>query len=295
MTEPGASTSQFSLRTVWARRLETPLREFLRTESGSAAVLVAATWPRSSGPTSTRRGTRRRGTPAPDPVRHQGPGRYLRTWVNSGLMTFFFLVVGLEARREFDLGELRERRRLRPAVGAPAWPGWSSRSLIYLAINPGGTSAHGWGTAMSTDTALALGAARRARSRRAGPGAGLPAHRVRGRRHRGPGSWSSPSPTASDDRARPRCCSRSPCCSARPGGLRCGLAAAARLYLLLGVGVLGRAGSQRRRPGGGRPGDRADGAAYSPSRVDLEEATGLVPALPRAADRRSWPGRRAAG
>ena len=36
----------------------------------------------------------------------------LRGWVNSGLMTFFFLVVGLEARREFDLGELRERRRL---------------------------------------------------------------------------------------------------------------------------------------------------------------------------------------
>ena len=36
----------------------------------------------------------------------------LREWVNSGLMTFFFFVVGLEARREFDMGELRERRRL---------------------------------------------------------------------------------------------------------------------------------------------------------------------------------------
>ena len=36
----------------------------------------------------------------------------LREWVNSGLMTFFFFVVGLEARREFDLGELRERRRV---------------------------------------------------------------------------------------------------------------------------------------------------------------------------------------
>src|SRR6266508_2376066 len=35
----------------------------------------------------------------------------LRHWVNSGLMTFFFFVIGLEARREFDLGELRERRR----------------------------------------------------------------------------------------------------------------------------------------------------------------------------------------
>ncbi len=43
MTEPGDSTSQFSRRTVWARRLETPLRQFLRTETGSAAVLLAAT------------------------------------------------------------------------------------------------------------------------------------------------------------------------------------------------------------------------------------------------------------
>ena len=43
MTESGASTSQFSPRTVWARRLETPLRRFLRTETGSAAVLLAAT------------------------------------------------------------------------------------------------------------------------------------------------------------------------------------------------------------------------------------------------------------
>ena len=39
-------------------------------------------------------------------------GSELRTWVNEGLMTLFFLVVGLEAKREFDLGALRDRRRL---------------------------------------------------------------------------------------------------------------------------------------------------------------------------------------
>ena len=45
----------------------------------------------------------------------------LREFVNSGLMAFFFLVVGLEARRELDVGELRARSRLTlPA----AWPGW---------------------------------------------------------------------------------------------------------------------------------------------------------------------------
>src|SRR5207244_46783 len=65
-------------------------------------------------------------------------------------------VVGLEARREFDLGELRERRRrLLPLLagigGAAATVG------VYLAFNAGRPSAHGWGTAMSTDTAFALG------------------------------------------------------------------------------------------------------------------------------------------
>src|SRR5581483_4510418 len=80
----------------------------------------------------------------------------LRQWVNSGLMTFFFFVVGLEARREFDLGELRERRRfllpLLAALGGMAVP-----VSIFLSLNAGRASAHGWGVAMSTDTAFALG------------------------------------------------------------------------------------------------------------------------------------------
>src|SRR5581483_3332450 len=60
----------------------------------------------------------------------------LRQWVNSGLMTFFFFVVGLEARREFDLGELRERRRfllpLLAALGGMAVP-----VSIFLSLNAG--------------------------------------------------------------------------------------------------------------------------------------------------------------
>jgi hypothetical protein len=51
----------------------------------------------------------------------------LRHWVNSGLMTFFFVVLGLEARLEFDLGELRERRRFALPLLAAAWR-WRSRS-----------------------------------------------------------------------------------------------------------------------------------------------------------------------
>src|SRR3981081_3887389 len=71
-------------------------------------------------------------------------------------MTFFFVVVGLEARREFDLGELRERRRLALPLLA-GLGGMIVPIAIYLAVNAGRPSAHGWWAAMSTDTAFALG------------------------------------------------------------------------------------------------------------------------------------------
>lgn len=80
----------------------------------------------------------------------------LREWVNSGLMTFFFFVVGLEARREFDLGELRQRRRVALPVLA-GLGGMLVPVVIFLALNAGRPSAAGWGMTMSTDTAFALG------------------------------------------------------------------------------------------------------------------------------------------
>jgi Na+/H+ antiporter NhaA len=80
----------------------------------------------------------------------------LRHWVNEGLMTFFFLVVGLEAKRELDMGQLRERRRL-AALAVISLGGMAAAVTIYLAFNAGGDGAHGWGAAMSTDTAFALG------------------------------------------------------------------------------------------------------------------------------------------
>src|ERR671919_222248 len=71
-------------------------------------------------------------------------------------MTFFFFVLGLEARREFDLGDFRDRRRfvlpLLASVG-----GMGAAVAIYLAFNLGSSAAEGWGIAMSTDTAFALG------------------------------------------------------------------------------------------------------------------------------------------
>jgi Na+/H+ antiporter NhaA len=151
------STGPFSGRTAWARNLEAPLRDFLRTESGSAAILVAATlaaliWV-NLDPTSYAHLWR---TTLSITVGSSGIAQSLKQWVNNGLMTFFFFVVGLEARREFDLGELRDRRRLLLPLLA-GLGGMIVPVAIYLAINSGRASAHGWGAAMSTDTAFALG------------------------------------------------------------------------------------------------------------------------------------------
>jgi Na+/H+ antiporter NhaA len=80
----------------------------------------------------------------------------LREWVSSGLMTLFFFVVGLEARRELDLGELRDRwRSALPIIAAGT--GMAAAVGIYLLFNAGSDSARGWAVAMSTDTAFALG------------------------------------------------------------------------------------------------------------------------------------------
>jgi Na+/H+ antiporter NhaA len=146
-------------RTAWARSLAAPVRSFLSTETGSAAVLLAATvvalvW--ANSPLSGSYESLWRTTLSI----HLGGGALsadLRHWVNEGLMTFFFLVVGLEAKRELDMGELRERRRLAIPVLA-ALGGMAAPVAIYLAFNAAGAGAHGWGAAMSTDTAFALGA-----------------------------------------------------------------------------------------------------------------------------------------
>ena len=157
MTDSSASASLYASRTAWARSLETPLRRFLRTETGSAAVLLAATlaalaWANidSSGYAAAW------GTELSIRIGTSGLAADLHDWVNSGLMAFFFLVAGLEARREFDLGELRERRRLAVPL-VVGLGGMIVPIAVYLSFNAGRASASGWGTAMSTDTAFALG------------------------------------------------------------------------------------------------------------------------------------------
>src|ERR671935_2824225 len=136
------ATTPYTGRTAWARNLAAPVRDFLSTETGSAAVLlgaavVALAWANLplSGSYDSVWGTKLS-------VRLGGGSvsMDLRHWVNEGLMTFFFLVVGLEAKREFDVGELRERRRLAIPVVA-AIGGITVPIAIFLAFNAGGSGA----------------------------------------------------------------------------------------------------------------------------------------------------------
>jgi Na+/H+ antiporter NhaA len=144
-------------RTAWTRNLAAPLRAFLRAESASAVILAAAAvaaivWATVDFASYERVWT----TILSIRIGGHGLALTLRDWVNSGLMTFFFFVVGLEARRELDVGELRERRRLLLPLAAGGL-GMLVPVAIYLALNAGHHGAHAWGAAMSTDTAIALG------------------------------------------------------------------------------------------------------------------------------------------
>jgi Na+/H+ antiporter NhaA len=149
---------RFSQHSTWARDVAAPVRDFLAAETGGAAVLLCAAlaalvwanspWHHSYESIWTTRLSIRLGD--------AGISLQLRKWVNEGLMTFFFLVVGLEAKRERDVGQLRDNRTLGTPLLA-ALGGMALPIAIYLAFNLGGAGAHGWGAAMSTDTAFALG------------------------------------------------------------------------------------------------------------------------------------------
>lgn len=133
-------------------------REFLETEAGGGVVLLTATltaliWANSPWAESYHRLW---ATPLSVALGNLRLSLDLGHWVNDGLMSLFFLVIGLEVRREFDRGELRERRRaavpLIAGLGGMVLP-----ALLFLMLNPGGEAARGWAMVMATDTAFALG------------------------------------------------------------------------------------------------------------------------------------------
>lgn len=156
------SSNKDSTRLV---RLLSPLRDFLHTESSGAALLavaalVALLWANSpwSGSYEALWATR-----ASFSFAGHSLDLDLRHWVNDGLMTIFFFVVGLEIKREVTHGHLASRRAaLLPGIAALG--GMVIPALVYLAI--AGTSApRGWAIPVATDIALAVGVLSVAKSR----------------------------------------------------------------------------------------------------------------------------------
>ena len=128
-----------------------PLRDFLHTEAAGGVVLVGATviallWANS---------------PWADSYfdlwdTELALDLTVQEWINDGLMTLFFFVVGLEIKRELVEGELRDRRQAAtPAIAA--FGGMAVPAVIYLSLNAGGIGRDGWGIPVATDIAMAVG------------------------------------------------------------------------------------------------------------------------------------------
>ena len=142
---------------AFPRTVVRPLQEFLRSSTASAlplfcAAVVALAWANSPWWRSYERLWATTLT--------VGVGRWainedLRFWVGEGLMTFFFLLAGLEIKRELVTGELRDRRAAIVPVAA-AVGGMAVPAVIYLVATSGTPAADGWGMAMPTDLAFAL-------------------------------------------------------------------------------------------------------------------------------------------
>jgi Na+:H+ antiporter, NhaA family len=140
------------------RQVLRPLQAFLSTERAGGMVLLAAAllalgWANSPWAQSYEQVWHTR------LAVQLGPwslGADLRHWINDGLMTVFFLVVGLEIKRELVNGELRERRKAAlPVVGALG--GMLLPAVLYALLTTGTAGFRGWGIPMATDIAFAVG------------------------------------------------------------------------------------------------------------------------------------------
>ena len=139
-------------------RVLAPFRDFLHTQASGGilllgAAIVALIWANSPFTESyyalweTRLGFE---------VGGMGLTKPLQLWINDGLMAIFFLIVGLEIKREVLIGELTSLRRallpMAAALGGAFLP-----ALIFLAFTRGTDASVGWGVPMATDIAFALG------------------------------------------------------------------------------------------------------------------------------------------
>jgi len=140
------------------RSILAPVERFLAIEASSGIVLliaavVALVWANSPWQAAYTN------------LWHQAVGirfgnfnfeRELHFWINDGLMTIFFFVVGMEIRREIHAGELSDIRRAALPLAA-ALGGMLAPALIFFSLNAGRSSASGWAVPMATDIAFAVG------------------------------------------------------------------------------------------------------------------------------------------
>ncbi len=147
-----------SLDQVPADRLLAPFRAFASTSASSGILLLAAAAAAlllANSPLDQATATFWH-TELSIRVGEFGHTDTLVHWVNDGLMALFFLVVGLEIKRELLVGELSSRRAATLPVVA-AIGGAIVPAAIFLALVQGQPAARGWGVPMATDIAFALG------------------------------------------------------------------------------------------------------------------------------------------
>jgi Na+:H+ antiporter, NhaA family len=136
-----------------------PFEEFVHRQSTSslllmASALVALIWANSDFADSYQHFTHLK---IGFSIGGIGLEKTLHHWVNDGWMALFFLLVGLELKREVLVGELSDiRQAILPIVAAIG--GMVVPALFYLLAVPGGAMAKGWGIPMATDIAFAIGA-----------------------------------------------------------------------------------------------------------------------------------------
>ncbi len=139
-------------------RLVSPLQRFLAIEAASGLLLMAATAIALVWANSPWRDSYHHLWEAPIGFQVAGWSfvRPLHFWVNDGLMTIFFFVVGLEIRREAYEGELADLRRAALPIAA-ALGGMLIPAAVYAALNVGRAGSSGWAIPMATDIAFAVG------------------------------------------------------------------------------------------------------------------------------------------
>lgn len=155
--KPALTKVTHTLKQLHPMRISAQLHTFLRDESIGGKLILAAALLSIICVNSPLMATYEQFWHLPLSV---GLGNWdlsmdLRHWVNEGLMTFFFLVAGLEIKRELVKGELRDLKSVALPVGA-AVGGMVLPAIFYLAFNAGGDSANGWGIPIATDIAFAV-------------------------------------------------------------------------------------------------------------------------------------------